>query len=226
MLAAALTAVIPTPMIPAIRRRALWAAVGVLMVVAGGAGGLAYTLWRAEEERTRVQASAAADARRKADEAAAARETARREAAEEQARQQAAAERQRIIEEARQKDAAPSHPPQKRDPNDHCGGLLPEGSPFYNFFCHPHVKELGLSIRSRADHSGPVTITKIDQDSDAEQKGLKIGDEIITIAQYAVRDAVEIMKAIDDTTKKGGKDIVLFVKSGEATRFVAVRLKL
>jgi S1-C subfamily serine protease len=290
------------------------------MLIAGGVGGLTFTLWRTEE-RTREQANAAADARRKTDEEAAAREAARSTAAAEEARtRQQAAQKQREAE-ARQKDAAPSHPPQKthvpelgfsvqassnsawpvvvadvdkdseadqkglkaedaimtidgravnephdvvkavnettnltkqgrkvvllyifnlsanekrfvalplkvpEPPADHCGAGLPEGSPFHNFFCNPRVSELGLSVQSRSDHNGSVTITKIDQGSDAEQKGLKVGDEIISIASRDVKDALDVMKAIDEVTKKGGKAIMLYINSGGKGRYIAVKLK-
>jgi S1-C subfamily serine protease len=109
---------------------------------------------------------------------------------------------------------------------DPCGAGLPKGSPLHNFFCNPRVPELGLSIQSRPDHSGPVTITNVDKDSEADQWRIKVNDAIVAIAGRDVKDANDVMKAIAEATKLGRQSILLLIKSGDQTRFIAIKLKM
>lgn len=111
-------------------------------------------------------------------------------------------------------------------PADPCGVGLPKGSPFHNFFCNPRVSELGLSIQSRPDHNGPVTITNVDKDSEADQWRIKVNDAIVAIAGRDVKDANDVMKAVAEATKLGRQSILLLIKSGDQTRFIAIKLKM
>lgn len=96
------------------------------------------------------------------------------------------------------------------------------------------MKKLGLSLASATKFPGAgdegVVITEVDPSSDAADKGLKPGDVILQVAGVTVSDpsdvAAGIKKAMDRAA--AGKDtvkVLMQVKSGEQTRFVALTLK-
>jgi serine protease Do len=96
------------------------------------------------------------------------------------------------------------------------------------------MKDLGLSLAPAAKFPGAgdegVVITEVDPASDAAEKGLKPGDVILEVAGVAVSNpsdvAAGVKKAIDSS--KVDKDtikVLMQVKSGDQTRFVALSLK-
>lgn len=96
------------------------------------------------------------------------------------------------------------------------------------------MKNLGLSLAPAAKFPGAgdegVVITEVDPASDAADKGLKPGDVILEVAGVAVsspsdvadgvKKAINSAKADKDTVK-----VLMQVKSGDQTRFVALSLK-
>ena len=98
------------------------------------------------------------------------------------------------------------------------------------------MKDLGLSLAPAAKFPGAgdegVAITEVDPNSDAADKGLKPGDVILQVAGVEVSDpadvATSVKKAMASAKPGGEKDtvkVLMQVKSGDQTRFVALSLK-
>jgi serine protease Do len=66
-----------------------------------------------------------------------------------------------------------------------------------------------------------VVITDLDPEGVAAQKGLKVGDVIIEAGGKTVTKPSEIKKTLADAKKEGRKAVLLRVKTGEGTRFIA-----
>jgi serine protease Do len=88
--------------------------------------------------------------------------------------------------------------------------------------------KLGLSfaggVQQKAVKDG-VLIADVDNTSDAAQKGLKSGDVILEVAGSPVLSADDVSRGVADAEKLGRKAILLRVRSGDHSRFVAVQLK-
>ena len=97
------------------------------------------------------------------------------------------------------------------------------------------MKDLGLSLAPAAKFPGAgeegVVITEVDPASDAADKGLKPGDVILEVAGVTVSNpsdvAAGVKKALDGakTTDKDTVKVLMQVKTGDQTRFVALSLK-
>ncbi|MBM3543971.1 MAG: Do family serine endopeptidase [Alphaproteobacteria bacterium] len=96
------------------------------------------------------------------------------------------------------------------------------------------MKDLGLSLAPAAKFPGAgdegVVITEVQPDSDAAEKGLKPGDIILQVAGITVSApgdvAAGIKKAMNSAkTDKDTVKVLMQVKSGDQTRFVALSLK-
>jgi serine protease Do len=96
------------------------------------------------------------------------------------------------------------------------------------------MEDLGLSLAPAAKVPGAgeegVVITDVDPKSDAADKGLKPGDVILAVAGVTVSNpsdvAAGVKKAMDGA--KSDKDtvkVLMQVKTGDQTRFVALSLK-
>jgi serine protease Do len=96
------------------------------------------------------------------------------------------------------------------------------------------MKDLGLSLAPAVKFPGAgdegVVITEVDPQSDAADKGLKPGDVILQVAGVTVSEpsdvAAGVKKAMDSA--KSDKDtvkVLMQVKTGDQTRFVALSLK-
>jgi serine protease Do len=88
------------------------------------------------------------------------------------------------------------------------------------------MDQLGLSV---APGTGPdkdnVAITQVDGTSDAAQKGIKSGDVILEIGGLSVKTPKDVANGIEEAAKLGRKAVLMRIKSGDQTRFVAVQLK-
>ena len=56
-------------------------------------------------------------------------------------------------------------------------------------------------------------------------KGLRAGDVIIEVSSQPVTSAEDVSKGLAEATKLGRRALLLRVRSGDQTRFVAVQLK-
>jgi serine protease Do len=67
-----------------------------------------------------------------------------------------------------------------------------------------------------------VAITAVDPNGPAAERGMKSGDVILDVAGKVVSNPSDVTKEIADLHKAGKKTVLLRVKSGNATRFVAI----
>jgi serine protease Do len=88
------------------------------------------------------------------------------------------------------------------------------------------LDQLGLTVApgTGANKDG-VVVTEVDNASDAAQKGIKSGDVILEVGGMSVKNPDDLANGIKEATKLGRKAVLVRVKSGEQTRFVAVQLK-
>ena len=88
------------------------------------------------------------------------------------------------------------------------------------------MDQLGLTV---APGSGPnkdgVVVTEVDNASDAAQKGIKSGDVILEVGGLSVKNPEDLANGLKEAAKLGRKAVLVRVKSGDQTRFVAVQLK-
>jgi serine protease Do len=97
------------------------------------------------------------------------------------------------------------------------------------------MKDLGLSLAPAAKFPGAgeegVVITEVDPASDAADKGLKPGDVILQVAGITVSNPSDVaagVKKAMDGAKSSDKEtvkVLMQVKTGDQTRFVALSLK-
>ncbi|MCW6506530.1 Do family serine endopeptidase [Lichenifustis flavocetrariae] len=67
-----------------------------------------------------------------------------------------------------------------------------------------------------------VVISDIDPDGTAAQKGLSTGDVILDVGGKSVTRPSEVKQALEDAKKDGHRAVLLRVKTGDNTRFVAL----
>ncbi len=85
---------------------------------------------------------------------------------------------------------------------------------------------LGLKLAPASSVQGAgsdgVVVADIDPEGAAAQKGLRVGDVILEAGGHSVSKPSDISSVISDAKKDGRKAVLLRVKSGEGTRFVAI----
>ncbi len=90
------------------------------------------------------------------------------------------------------------------------------------------VPHLGLSVAPAANVSGAgdkgVVVTAVDPDGPAAEHGLQTGNVILDVGGKAVANAGDIRKALTEAKAQGKHDVLVRVKMGDATRFVALPL--
>src|SRR6476469_4990195 len=95
------------------------------------------------------------------------------------------------------------------------------------------LDNLGLSLAPAVKVPGAgedgVVITEVDPNSDAATKGLKAGDIILQVAGETVSQpgdvANGVRKALEKAKDKDKVNVIIQVKTGDQTRFVALSLK-
>jgi serine protease Do len=88
------------------------------------------------------------------------------------------------------------------------------------------MDQLGLSVApGTGANKDAVVVTNVDNGSDAAQKGIKSGDVILEIGTLAVKNPEDIANGVKEAAKLGRKAVLMRIKSGSETRFVAVQLK-
>jgi serine protease Do len=93
---------------------------------------------------------------------------------------------------------------------------------------HPtaSVARLGMSLAPAKDVSGAgqqgVVITDIDPSGTAADRGLEVGDVILDVGGKTVSSAGDVRNALHDAVAGGKHDVLMRLKSGDQTRFVAV----
>jgi serine protease Do len=89
------------------------------------------------------------------------------------------------------------------------------------------VPHLGLTVApaaaAGAGQTG-VVVTAVDPDGPAAEAGFETGNVILDVGGKAVTDANDIAKALREAQAQGKHDVLMRVRSGDATHFVAVPL--
>ncbi len=83
------------------------------------------------------------------------------------------------------------------------------------------LKGFGLSLGPSDNHQG-VVITNVDPSGEGAQRGLQPGDVIVSVGSTTVNSPSEVEKKVAAAKSDGLKAVLLRVKSGDQTRFVAL----
>jgi serine protease Do len=90
------------------------------------------------------------------------------------------------------------------------------------------VPRLGLTIAPAGQVAGSgsegVVVTEVDPNGIASDQGFKTGDVILEVAGKKVANPADVRSALSGAQKDGKKTVLMRVKSGEETRFVAIKL--
>ncbi len=88
------------------------------------------------------------------------------------------------------------------------------------------VGRLGLTVapadRVAGSNAEGLVVTNVDPSGIAADHGFKTGDVILEVAGKSVTSPADMRKAIADARSGGKRSVLMRVKSGESTRFVAV----
>lgn len=83
------------------------------------------------------------------------------------------------------------------------------------------LADLGVTVTPSEDGNG-VTIASVDPDSDASDRGLKEGEEIVSVNNQEVKSADDILKVIEEAKKDGRTKALFQIEADNASRFVAL----
>jgi serine protease Do len=87
---------------------------------------------------------------------------------------------------------------------------------------------LGLTLAPGGTVAGGdgkgVVVTDVEADGPAAERGVKTGDVILEVAGKTVSTPADVRTALADARAEGKRTVLMRVKSGEATRFVALPL--
>jgi serine protease Do len=90
------------------------------------------------------------------------------------------------------------------------------------------VPRLGLTVVPAGQVAGSgsegVVVTEVDPNGIASDQGVKTGDVILEVGGKTVANPSDVRSALREAQKEGKRTILMRVKSGDATRFVALRL--
>jgi serine protease Do len=83
------------------------------------------------------------------------------------------------------------------------------------------LDDFGLVIGPSDDNSG-VVVTDVDPNGQAAEKGLQAGDVILSVGDKTVTKPTDVEKTMADAKSGGRKSVLLRVKSGDQTRYIAL----
>jgi len=90
------------------------------------------------------------------------------------------------------------------------------------------VPRLGLTVVPAGQVAGSgsegVVVTEVDPNGIASDQGVKTGDVILEVGGKKVANPADVHGVLDAAQKDGKRTVLLRVKSGDATKFVALRL--
>ena len=83
------------------------------------------------------------------------------------------------------------------------------------------LANLGVSVQ-RSDDGKGLTITNVDPDSDAADKGLKAGQKITSVNNQQVSSAADVKRVLDQAKKDGRTKALFQVETDNGSRFIAL----
>jgi serine protease Do len=83
---------------------------------------------------------------------------------------------------------------------------------------------LGLSLAPASTGSQGVVVVEVDSNGPAADKGIKAGDVIMNVGGTAVSTPGEVQKQLAELRQAGKRSVLMRVKSGKDTRYVALPL--
>jgi serine protease Do len=90
------------------------------------------------------------------------------------------------------------------------------------------VPHLGLQVAPASDVAGAgskgVVVVGVDPDGPAAERGFQAGNVILDVGGKAVANVDDVRQALTDAKTQGKHDVLMRVKMGDATRFVALPL--
>jgi len=90
------------------------------------------------------------------------------------------------------------------------------------------LPRLGLTLAPASEVAGSgsdgVVVTQVEPDGVAAEHGFKAGDVILEVAGRKVASPADIRASIGNAQREGKRTVLIRVKSGEGTKFVALRL--
>lgn len=84
-----------------------------------------------------------------------------------------------------------------------------------------NLEEYGLYVTPSDDNSG-MTITDMDPESDAAERGMRIGDVVVGVNNQTVKSLSDIKDAIASAKKDGRKAVLFQLQNNGQNRFVAL----
>ena len=88
------------------------------------------------------------------------------------------------------------------------------------------VPHLGLELAPASDVAGAggkgVAVVGVDPDGPAAERGFKTGDVILDVGGKMVAKAGDVRNAMSEARSSGKHDVLMRVKTAQATRFIAV----
>ena len=83
------------------------------------------------------------------------------------------------------------------------------------------LDDFGMAVAPAEDNAG-VMVTDVDPNGQAAERGLQPGDVILSVGDDAVASPADVEKMVENAKEGGMKAVLLRVKSGDQTRFVAL----
>jgi serine protease Do len=116
--------------------------------------------------------------------------------------------------------------------NDNNSGRSPQGAPSTPQAERPSVLGLGLAPLDEAtrrrlnmpDKLGGVLVDRVDQSSDAAQKGLRAGDVIVRAGDRQVASAGDLSAVVDAAKRAGRTSVLVGVFRNGRTTFLPLKL--
>ena len=75
-----------------------------------------------------------------------------------------------------------------------------------------------------AENARGVVVTKVTDNSAASERGVRVGDLIVEVAQEEVSSPAQVEAKVADARKQGRKTILVMVERQGEQRFVALRV--
>ncbi|WP_295559263.1 Do family serine endopeptidase [uncultured Hyphomicrobium sp.] len=87
------------------------------------------------------------------------------------------------------------------------------------------LEQLGLTLAPTKGGGEGVSVTEVDPDSDAAEKGIKAGDVILEVGGNTVTGPGDVADGVKKATELGRKAVMLYIKSADQRRIVPIQLK-